>query len=88
MWGGSIGGSCALGVTCRCACGQYQQLKANTVIGLAQGERSSAALLVRNETDPEGPGSRGLYSLFWRLQGDACAVRTGLQELVRGAPCC
>ncbi len=46
-----------------------------------QGTRTSAALMVANQTDPEGDlpgkgGSRGLYSLFWQFRGDMCAVRT------------
>jgi len=46
-----------------------------------QGTRTSATLMVANLTDPEGDlpgkgGSRGLYSLFWQLRGDMCAVRT------------
>lgn len=46
-----------------------------------EGNRSSAQLRVLDPTDPRGwapghVGSAGLYSLFWRLRGEACAVRT------------
>ena len=50
-----------------------------------QGDRGSAVLRARNATDPEDVGSRALHGLFWRLQGDACLVRTDLQDL-RGDP--
>ena len=50
----------------------------------AQGVRKSAQLLMRSEGDPRGEGTPGLYSLFWRLQGDACAMKTDLDDLVRG----
>lgn len=41
--------------------------------------------MARDEEDPGGDGRPGLYALFWRLQGDSCAVKTDLKELVRGA---
>lgn len=48
---------------------------------LVQGRRTSASLMVAHMTDPEGDqpgqgGPKGLYSLFWQLRGDLCAVRT------------
>lgn len=53
----------------------------DTIDVLLQGRRTSASLMVANMTDPEGDqpgqgGSKGLYSLFWQLRGDLCAVRT------------
>ena len=46
-----------------------------------QGDRGSAVLRARNATDPEDAGTRALHGLFWRLQGDACLVRTDLQDI-------
>ena len=53
----------------------------DTIDILLQGRRTSASVMVANMTDPEGDqpgqgGSKGLYSLFWQLRGDLCAVRT------------
>ena len=45
--------------------------------------------MAHDEREPGGDGRPGLYALFWRLQGDSCAVRTDLKDLVRGGdPAC
>jgi hypothetical protein len=54
-----------------------------------QGNRSSAALMVLNASDPHGsrpdaPGHRGLYGLFWRFAGDACVVQPDVASLAHG----
>ena len=46
-----------------------------------QGDRGSAVLRARNDTDPDSAGTRALHGLFWRLQSDACVVKTDLQDL-------
>lgn len=46
-------------------------------------------LMVLNASDPHGsepgaPGHPGLYGLFWRFAGDACAVQPDVINLARG----
>jgi len=57
-----------------------------------QGDRSSAVLRARNESDPERAGTRALHGLFWRLQSDACVVKDvqdlrGKSEIVTTIAC-
>lgn len=34
--------------------------------------------------EPDAPGHPGLYGLFWRFAGDACAVQPDIANLARG----
>ncbi len=60
-----------------------------TLLSLPQGDRSSAQLMALNASNPHGAepdarGDPGLYGLFWRFAGDACAVQPDVANLARG----